>query len=102
MKIDQNLHCKFPFGHYVQVHEEVLPRNIQLLRTSGAICLRPTGNRQGGYKLMSLRTGVLTIYYRWNSLPMPKEVIERVSAMGGAQGQPKLLTFHDRKKYCGL
>jgi hypothetical protein len=35
---------------------------------------------------------------RWTELPMPKEVIACIDdALGRAQGQPKLLTFFNRK-----
>ena len=44
-------------GQYCQVHEEEFPRNSQIPRTKGAISLGPSGNLQGGYKFMSLKTG---------------------------------------------
>jgi hypothetical protein len=49
---------------------------------TGAITLHPTGNRQGGYYFMSLITGHRLIRHHWTSLPMPKDVIDCVNALG--------------------
>ena len=57
VKFDYNCHCKLAFGAYAQVHEETFSTNSQQARTMGAICLGPSGNLQGGYKFMNLRTG---------------------------------------------
>jgi hypothetical protein len=66
-------------------------------RTVGAIYLGPTGNIQGSYKFLNLRTGKRIPRRRWTSLPMPQEVIDRVNELGKADKQPELLTFYDRK-----
>ena len=42
--LDYNTHCKIPFGSYVQTSEQPEPTNTMVVRTSGAICLGPTGN----------------------------------------------------------
>jgi hypothetical protein len=47
-------------------------------RTIGAICLGPRGSIQGGYNFMSLSTGERIHRREWTSLPMPKDVIDRV------------------------
>jgi hypothetical protein len=49
--------CSLPFGTYCQVHEEDGPRNSMLARTSGAISVGPSSNRQGGHLFFSLNTG---------------------------------------------
>ena len=64
VKFDYNCHCKVVFGAYAQVYEENLPTNSQQARTLGAICLGPSGNLQGGYKFMNLRTGNKLIHRR--------------------------------------
>ena len=84
------------FGSYVQVHEEPTPTNLPEARTIGAITLGPTGNLQGGYKLLNLQTGKKITRRNWTHLPMPIEVIERVNQLGKEQNQPTLLTFQDR------
>jgi hypothetical protein len=96
-QFDYTKHCKIPFGSYVQTHEEPDITNTQAARTGGAICLGPTGNLQGSFKFLNLRTGRLITRRNWTSLPMPNEVIERVNALGKAEGQPSLLTFYDRR-----
>jgi hypothetical protein len=55
-KLDAKLHCKVPFGSYCKVHVDPDITNTMESRTKWAICLGPTGNRQGSYKFMSLMT----------------------------------------------
>ncbi|MGL5934526.1 MAG: hypothetical protein ACRCZI_02770, partial [Cetobacterium sp.] len=83
------------FGEYCQVHEEDEPRNGENPRTRGAICLGPSGNRQGGFKFLSLQSGKKITRKSWDALPMPDTVITRVELL--AKGQPEQLTFKDRK-----
>ena len=97
IQFDYGKHCRLPFGSYVQAHEEPNPTNTQAARTVGAICLGPTGNSQGSYKFLNLRTGRPLTRRNWTPLPMPKEVIDRVDQLGRSDGQPELLTFYDRK-----
>ena len=50
------IHFKYytmPFGTYCQIHEEDAPRNSMAARTQGAISLGPSGNSQGGHKLLA-------------------------------------------------
>ena len=95
IKLDYSKHCRLPFGSYVQVHDEPRPTNSPTARTVRAITLGPTGNLQGGYKFLNLRTGKKITRQNWTHLPMPSKVIERINKIGLAQGQPKLLTFQD-------
>jgi len=53
--INYDKHCKLQFGAYVQVHKQ--HNNSMATRTSGAIALCPTGNAQGSYYFLSLRSG---------------------------------------------
>ena len=55
--LDFRKHLILQLGQYCQVHEDDAPRNSQLARTQGAICLGPSGNLQGGYKFLNLTTG---------------------------------------------
>ena len=55
LEVDFNNHCKLEFGKYVHTHEE--HDNTMASRTCPEIVLRPTGNTEGGYYFMSLRTG---------------------------------------------
>jgi hypothetical protein len=87
-------HLSLQFGQYCQVHEEDEPRNNQTPRTQGAICLGPTGNLQGGYKFMSLKTGMKIARRSWDVIPMPDTVIKRVNALGNHQ--PEQIVFTDQ------
>jgi hypothetical protein len=60
-------------------------------RTTGAIAMRPTGNKQGGYYFFRLSTGRRLNRNRWTKLPMPNEVVDRVHLY--AQNNKRGLTF---------
>ena len=93
-ELEYPLHVRLEFGEYVQMHEK--HRNRMTDRTLGTICLGPNGNSQGGHHFMCLSTGARITRYRWTDLPMPREVIHRVTEMGRQQGMPTTLTFADR------
>jgi hypothetical protein len=86
-RFDYNRHCRIAFGAYAQVHHEPTPTNSQFARTSGAICLGSVANLQGGYHFLHLTTGQ----------KITRRRIARVDQLGKAEGQPKLLTFYNRK-----
>jgi hypothetical protein len=90
--IDYNRHCKLQPGEYVQTHEDT--DNTMKYRTVGALALRPTGNAQGGYYYMSLKTGRRINRAYCTPLPMPSEAIDRVHEL--AKDGPEGLTFCDR------
>jgi len=93
-KLDFNKHVRIPFGAYAQTHED--HDNSMTTRTVGTICLGPTGNDQGSHYFMSLTSGRALIRTRFTELPLPADVIARVSDMGQQQGMPRSLTFGDR------
>jgi hypothetical protein len=64
---------------------------------TGAITLLLTGNWKGGYYFMSLMTGHRLIHHHWTSLPMPKDVINRVNTLGrlSLAAQDLSFTWHD-------
>ena len=93
-KVDRKLHARLEFGEYVQMHEE--HSNDMNARTTGGICLGPTGSSNGSHKFMSLMSGKSITRTRWTPLPLPSEVIKRVNSMGKAQKMPHTLTFGDR------
>jgi hypothetical protein len=88
-------HLSLQVGQYCQVHQEDTPRNSQSLRTKGAISLGPSGNLQGGYKFMALKTGKKFTRRSWDVIPMPETVIARVNALG--TDQPEQLIFTDQR-----
>ena len=89
--LDYNRHCRLEFGAYVQTHEE--HDNSMHARTTGAIAIRPTGNRQGGHYFMSLTTGRRLTRNRWTELPMPQDVIDRVNTLGRRGNATAALVF---------
>jgi hypothetical protein len=92
--LDYKKHLSLQIGQYCQVHEEYNPRNSQLSRTKGAISLSPSGNMQGGFKLMAMNTGNKIVCRSWDVIPMPDVVIARVNALGS--DQPHQMTLTDR------
>jgi hypothetical protein len=93
--VDYQRDLSLQLGEYVQVHEEDEPRNGENPRTRGAICLGPSGNKQGGFKFLSLQSGKEITRMSWDALPMPDTVITRLETL--AKGQPEQLIFTDRK-----
>jgi hypothetical protein len=55
--LDFNKHCKKPFGEYAESHEDTIKTNTMVARTQGTICLGPSSNFQGSYKLLALNSG---------------------------------------------
>ena len=94
LTMNYNRHCQLEFSEYVQTHEE--HDNSLNPRTIGALALRPTGNIQGGYFFFSLTTGKVINRMRWTTLPMPKEVINRVERMARQEHAGTTLLFEDR------
>jgi hypothetical protein len=92
--LDYKKHLSLQIGQYCQVHEEDHPRNSQLARTKGAISLGPSGNLQGGFKLMALNTGKKIVRLSWDVIPMQDVVIARINALGS--DQPRQMTFTHR------
>jgi hypothetical protein len=78
-------HCRVPFGAYCEVHDEDLPTNNMIARTSPAISLGPTGNLQGTYKFFSLLTKKLIVRRNWSELPMPDTIINQVEDIAKTQ-----------------
>ena len=64
--------------------------------TVGAIALCPTGNKQGSYYYLSLRTGKKLSRLRATELPMPQDFIDRVYTL--ERNNPLGLTFCDRNQ----
>jgi hypothetical protein len=92
LTIDFNTYFPLEFGAYVQTHEA--HGNNMSPRTIGAICLGPRGSIQGGYNFMGLSTGERIHRREWTSLPMPKDVIDRVHKL--ATASPTDMAFEDK------
>jgi hypothetical protein len=89
-------HCKLPFGAYAEAHEEYPQTNTMAQRTRSVICLGPTGNFQGSYKMMCLTTRRKIAQKKFQELPMPTSVIKRIEAKANKEQQQNTLVFTDR------
>ena len=94
-RLDYKRRFSLQFGAYCQVHEEDTPRNSNVPRTKGAICIGPSGNQQGRFKFMALDTCAKITRRSWDLIPTPKTVIDRVNLLG--KDQPEQLSFYNRK-----
>ena len=72
-------HMITPFGTYAHVHNET--DNSMQPRTTAAIALRSMGKVQGVFHFFSLKTGGVIASKTWTNLPMPDDVIRRVSEL---------------------
>lgn len=79
---------RLEFGSYAMVFEDNDPSNTTKARTTGAIALTHTGNRQGDYHFMSLITGRRLARHQWTALPMPNQAILAVEERAQREGQP--------------
>jgi hypothetical protein len=95
-KLDFVKHCRAQFGSYCEVHDEPIPTNSMISRTTHAIVLGPTGNLQGTYKFFSLETGKKIKRRQFSSYPMPDTVIARVERYGKENALPGIFDFADR------
>jgi hypothetical protein len=91
--LDFNRHCQIPFGAYAEVLEDNNITNTMTEWTQPAICLGPTANFQGSYKLLSLKTGKRITRKQFKELPMPDSVIRQIEAMATRKKQDKVITF---------
>ena len=76
---------KIAFGTYAFVYTGT--NNTMKSRSVPGIALGPS-NEWGGHYFMSLYTGKRLHSYHWKSLPMDKDVIDRVHELASAEKQP--------------
>ena len=78
------------FGSYIQL----LDRSVNTIRsrTIGAIALNPTGDENGTYRFMFLKTGQVMTKGPgcWTEVPVTNIAIARVEALAKQEGQPLL------------
>ena len=81
------------------MHDVPDPRfssNVNLDRTTGAICLGPSGNQRGGYYFYNLNSGRVISRYAFTALPIPPRIIDRVHELARLDRVPTETTFADR------
>jgi hypothetical protein len=95
--LDFKKHLSLQINQYCQVHEEETNRNSQIACTKRAISIVPSGNLQGGFKLMDLNSRKKIVRRNWDVIPMPDVVITRVNALDS--DQPHQIMFTDRHSF---
>ncbi len=93
-KLDFTKHCRAQFGSYCKAHDEPVPMNTMVTRSTPAIVLGLTGNLQGTYKFFSLETGKKIKRRKLTACPMPDLVIKQVEAFG--KSSSGVFNFADR------
>jgi hypothetical protein len=93
-KLDFTKHCRAQFGSYCKAHDEPVPTNTMVTRSTPAIVLGPTRNLQGTYKFFSLETGKKMKHRKLTAYPMPDSVIKQVEAFG--KSSSGVFNFADR------
>jgi len=74
-KPNYKLYTSALFGDYCQVYDEAT-KNDMTPRTTGAICIGPTGAAQGGMYFLLLRSWRVVVRRKFQKLPIPNEVID--------------------------
>jgi Reverse transcriptase (RNA-dependent DNA polymerase) len=95
--LDFNKNCSIEPGSFVQAGHDPKVKNTNEARTRDAIYLRPARNEQGGHECMDLHSGALIQPGTVKVLPMTQVVIDKVNALGEAQGFTSL-KFKDKNK----
>ena len=81
-------HCNFKFRSYVEFREDLKVTNDIEEKTFSSICLVPTANFQGIYKIFSLNIGrVITHKLNIREIPMPNWFIQHVDSLAARDGQ---------------
>eukprot|EP00536_Pseudo-nitzschia_multiseries_P011086 jgi/Psemu1/27846/gm1.27846_g len=91
-KINANRHCKFQFGDYVLGHVDA-QYNTMKPRTTDAIYLRPSGNKQGGFFIFDLKTGRRIHHCLATLARMTHTVIQHIHSIATEQQAPDGLMF---------
>ncbi len=97
-KLDAKLNCKAPFLSYCEVQVDPDITNTMEPRTKWAICLGPTGNRQGSYKFMSLTAENKIIRRNFTKMPVTESIIEQIKQMAAKDKLQKGLSFKNRRR----
>ena len=94
-------HLHLPFGTFASVNKMEgttgNTNNAMVSRTRLGICLGPTGNEQGTYKFLHLRTGNAFKGDVFTGLPMTQDVSDRVVELARTK-QPGLVFLDGREQ----
>ena len=97
--IDNNKHCKFMFGKYVQAYQEEDMKNDNKSRTIDGIYLQPRFKSSGGHYIMNIATGACMHKKRLWSVPITQTVINAVESLAKLQGYKALKSLGKNKTW---
>ena len=95
-QLDWTKHCRAPFGVYCIAYDDPTITNTQEERATEAICLGLTGNFNGTYKFLSLKTGKIIKRRKFDVIPTPDSVIRKINSWGRRDQSNGRLVFRDR------
>ena len=77
-----NKDCRAALGAYVQTTTKKVVTNENPPRTYGCVALGPSGNRQGSFKCVDLKTGKLTVRRLAKQIPWPDRMLKVTNTWG--------------------
>ena len=92
-KLDYLKDLKLGFGDYCEIYCPAVADNTLAERTTSAIALYPTGNLQGSWRFLDLKTMKVVARDQYTVLPTPSVVIDRMNA--AAAGENGDANFED-------
>ena len=81
-KIDYRVHCRFPFGAYVEASSDNVITNTMEPRTEPCIAIGTSGNIQGSVNCLCLRSGRVLVRRSLKELPFPPSILKLVELWG--------------------
>ena len=95
--VDHKKDIKIGFELYVQENQENNPSNTKEARTLDAMYLSTIENRQGGHRILDLKTRKLIIRPKVMAIPVTDTMIKAVKPLAEIDGV-KCFKFLDRNK----
>ena len=97
--LNYNVHCRLRFLQYVQMHHE--STNTMSRRTSAALNLGPTGDRQGNHYFYDIATNrvVERLIDKHTLVPMPEDIPAKLHKIGVRERMPEgIITNEEYEK----
>ena len=87
--LNYNVHCRLRFLQYVQMHHA--STNMMSRRTSAALNLGPTGDRQGNHYFYDIATNrvVERLIDKHTLVPMPEDIPAKLHKIGIRERMPE-------------
>ena len=94
-QLDYTKHCRPPFRAYAQVHNDPL-NSTALPHSTPDICLDPTENAGGSYKILNLDTGRVIKCYQFKEHAITPAIEHCIAKLAAKNDQDAKLTFRNR------